>query len=272
VNNDTAEQRAQRLAAGRAKLREQGITPRQRGRQKLRLALDWIYRWGYSSPSVLDTLSGAKRAGFPAKLVKNNLCTRTKTQTGGLASGIPNIYLTLTELGLAEAERFSKNLLNYNLDPYRVDQTKMRHDLIAQKATAQNLVSGVITDYKTERELAAKHESGIKEPDVVWIMPDGSKTAVEIELTAKWERRLDDFILHTARSLLSNNNNPARFNFVAVVSDSPAILKRYKNAFKTGAKFNRWAKDQHGHYRIEKTFDMPANVSEKMLWIELPDD
>lgn len=272
MKDDTAEKRAQRLAEGRAKLREQGITPRQRGREKLRLALDWIYRWGYSSPSVLDILSGAKRAGFPAKLVSNNLCARTKTQTGGLVSGIPKIYLTLTESGLEEAERFSKNLLNYNTDPYRVDQAKMRHDLIAQKATAQNLIDGTIADYKTERELAAKHEAGVKEPDVVWSMPDGSKTAVEIELTAKWERRLDDFVLHTARSLIARDGNPARFDLVAVVSDSPAILERYKTAFRPGAKVNRWAKDQHGHYRIEKTFDMPANVSEKMLWIELPDD
>ncbi|MDA8381561.1 MAG: hypothetical protein M0037_00545 [Betaproteobacteria bacterium] len=272
MTTDTAEQRAQRLAAGRAKLREQGITPRQRGREKLRLAVDWIYRWGYSSPSVLDILSGAKRAGFPAKLVKNNLCARTKTQTGGLASGIPVVYLTLTELGLSEAERFRKTLINYNIDPYRVDQTKMRHDLIAQKATAKNLQEGIIADYQTERELAAKHEAGQKEPDVVWIMPDGSKTAVEIELTAKWDRRLDEFVLHTARSLISRDGKPPRFDQVAVVSDSPAILERYETAFRPGAKINQWAKDRHGHYRINKTVTMPPEVSEKMLWIALPDD
>jgi hypothetical protein len=272
VNDDSATQRAQRLAAGRAKLKEMGLTPRERGREKLRLALDWIYRWGYSSPSVLDLLSGAKRNGFPAKLVKNNLCAKTKTQTGGLASGIPAVYLTLTHLGLAEAERFQKNLLNYNTDPYRVDQTKMRHDLIAQKATAQNLREGVIIDYMTERQLAGKHEAGKKEPDIVWIMPDNSKTAVEIELTAKWDRRLDEFVLYTARSLVSQDGHPPRFDHVAVVSDSPAILKRYEAAFQPGAKINHWQKDQHGHYRIEKTSTMPQIVSEKMLWIALPDD
>ena len=261
--------RAERLAAGRAKLAASGKTPRQRGKEKIRLALDWIYRWGYSSPTVIDILSGTARCGFPMKLVKHGLCTRTRTASSGMVEGVPNFFLTLTDLGITEAERFRETLLDYEVDPYRVNQAQMRHDLLAQTATANLLMQGKIKDFRTERELSGKKEADRKVPDVAWIEKNLT-TAVEVELSAKWSRKLDEFVTRAVKSLLPGpDDEPPRFDRIAVVSDSPAILKRYKEAFSSDATLNYWGLDKHNHWRIQESAPMPEGISEKISWYDL---
>lgn len=271
VIDTLANERAARLAAGRAKLAASGKTPRQRGKEKVRLALDWIYRWGYSSPTVIDILSGTARCGFPMKLVKHGLCTRTRTKSGGVLEGVPNFYLTLTDLGINEAERFRDTLLNYVRDPYRVNQDQMRHDLIAQTATANLLMEGRITDFLADKELSDKKESERKVPDTVWI--HGSvRTAVEVELSAKWSRRLDEFVTRSVKSLLPGpNGEPARFDMISIVSDSDAILNRYQAAFSKDAILNYWERDEHDHWRINKEAaePMPKMIEGKISWLKL---
>jgi len=79
----------QRLAEARQALADSGITTRELGRERIRLALDWVYRWGWSSPSTIDLLSGAQRRGLSAKLVKSGLMVETKTAAGSIVEDIP---------------------------------------------------------------------------------------------------------------------------------------------------------------------------------------
>lgn len=257
---------AARLKEAREALAQQGKTTRQLGRERIRLALDWLYRWGWSSPSTLDMLTGSQRRGLSAKLARAGLTVETKTAAGTILQDVPSKIITLSEAGIAEVERVRENLLDYSTNPYKVNQALLRHDLLAQKATLNNLNSGTIIEYQTPRELAAKSEKQLKQPDVVWIMPDQRKIAVEIELTAKFERKLDDFVLGIIVSLLGNNEKPARFSQCAIISDSMAILKRYRAAFEPGKKVSRWKKDLQSKWHIEKTFDVPDSVQGKMLW------
>lgn len=257
---------SERLAAGRAKLAAMGKTPRQRGKEKIRLAIDWIYRWGYSSPTVIDLLSGTGRCGFPMKLVKHGLCTRTRTASGGMFEGVPNFFLTLTDLGVTEAERYREKLLDYEVDPYRVKQAQMRHDLLAQTATANLLLIDRITDFSTEREISGRKEAERKVPDVVWLQGD-FRIAVEVELTGKWGRKLDEFVSRSVKSLLPRpDDEPPRFDQIAVISDSPAILRRYKEAFSPRSTLRYWGLDNHNHWRIQDSKPMPKGVFEKITW------
>lgn len=261
--------KVRRLAEARQVLASDGKTTRQVGRERITKALDWVYRWGWSSPGVLDLLSGAQRRGLSAKLVGADLLVETKTSAGSIIADIPAKIITLSEAGIAETERFRENLLDYNTNPYKVNQALLRHDLLAQKATVKNLNSGGIKDFKTPRELAARSVRQLKQPDVLWIMRDNRTMAVEIELTAKFERKLDDFVMGIIMSLKSTPDKTARFNSCAIISDSDAIIRRYKAAFESGKSVNTWKKDQQSKWHIDQQYEVPDWVRGKIQWLKI---
>lgn len=254
-----------RLAAARAAMG--GVSPRARGEEKARLALDWIYRWGWSSPSTLDLATGGKRTGLAARLTRQKLIKSTRTESGGGVKGIPIHMLTLTSVGQDEAERLREDLVQYELDAFKIDQTKLRHDELSQRATADALQKGSIKSFKTPKELAAKSEKNVKQPDVLWIDSAGQRMGIEVELSAKWDRKLDQFVLSCLQSM-SNNANPVnKVNTVALVSDSKAIIKRYKEAFTPGNKFGIWEKNERGFWTQTRTSEVPTWAEGKLIWL-----
>jgi len=252
-----------KLAKARSVLK--GQSPRTRGAEKQQIALDWIYRWGWTSPKILDLATGGGRTGLAARLVKNKLLRSTKTEAGGSVKGIPIYLLTLTPTGLDEAERHREDLIQYELDPYRIDQIKLRHDGLAQTATANGLKSGTITSFRTTRELAAKSEKEVKQPDILWMAANGSRMGVEIELSAKWDRKLDQFILKCIISMSQDAHPVNKVDSVILVSDSKAIVKRYSEAFSPGQDLWIWDKNERGFWSqtIKKT--VPEWVKGKIL-------
>ncbi len=246
------------LAKARAAMK--GVSPRVRGAEKTSLALDWIYRWGWASAASLESLTGGKRTGLSARLVRQKLVLATKTESGGGIKGVPIYMLTLTSAGRDEVERMRVDLLNYEVDPYRIDQSKLRHDQIAQTATINALDNGTIESYKTPLELSAKSEKSVKQPDVLWIQPDSTKMGIEVELSAKWERKLDQFVVSCLTSIQENE-----VDSIALVSDSPAILKRYTKAFTPGEPLVIWDKDSRGIWRQLKKIEVPKWSEGKLL-------
>lgn len=247
-----------------------GRSPRQAGLDKARQALDWVYRWGYSAASVLDGLSGAKRRGLSARLVKQGLLRSTRTESGGTVKGVPQAILTLTPLGLSDVERWRESLLPYELDAYRYRQDQLRHHMLAQTATAKALAENRIVGFATEKELAERSAAGMKQPDVLWTLPTGQKVGVEVELSAKWGRDLDTFVLACLKAISKGQEGkPARFDMVAVVSDSPAILKRYKAAFEPGATYGLWQKDERSRWEKVGTQQVPELAKGRILWRQL---
>lgn len=234
-----------------------GKSPQQRGQQKLHAALSWVYRWGWSSPTVLEQVGGAKRSGLAARLVRAGLLTATRTEAGGVLAGVPVTYLTLTAAGLQEVERLRTVLLPYSLDPSRVKQTQLRHDHLAQQLTISRLAGGQIVDFQTERELAVMSKAGVKQPDVVWHLDDGLKMGIEVELSSKWGRDLDGFVAGCVCALVG----PMRsLNAIALFTDSPAILSRYQEAMTPGRQFGVWHKDERGHWQVNERRKVPAEI------------
>jgi len=259
---------AELLAEQRAELKAQGKTTRQLGRERIYFALDWVYRWGWSSPSMIDMTTGASRRGLCAKLVKSNLLIETKTAAGKILEDLPSKIVTLSDDGLAHVEKHKQEqeLLDYPLNPYKVNQALLRHDLLSQKATIKNLLGGKIQEFRTPRELAAKSQPGVKQPDVLWINEAGRRIAVEVELTAKFGRKLDDFVWSIVLSLSQVGDRAPLFETCIVVSDSDAIIKRYRSAFRPGATVHRWIKNNQSHWKIDKTLNVPEYIQGKMLW------
>lgn len=242
------------LAAARNILAATGKSPRQLGDESRRKVIKWLYHWGYTSSTLVQLLLDRTAGGYAQKLAKQGWLTATKT-----VSGNPTAYFTLTEQGLQEAERISCALYRYpEIDNYKVNQQQIRHYLIAQAATLNGLHAGIIARYETERMFAQSgDESGVKRPDVVWHTQAGLKIAVEIELTAKWGRDLDEFVLAIGRALQSTENRCASYNRFAIISDSPAIIERYRAAMQPGVNLSIWKKNQRNHWGIEKTGSVP---------------
>lgn len=237
----------------------QGESPRARGDKKQRQVIEWVYRWGYSSAEILRRVSGQAAQGYAKKLTEKGFLTATKT-----LSGIPRAYYTLSQPGLEEATRFAKMLLAYEeTNAHKVSQQLIRHSLEAQTATVNAIDASLISEYSTERMMGAKRRVDEKFPDVMWVMNDGSKTAIEIELSQKWSRKLDQFILGLVRSLQGTSEKPPRFDRYFIFSDSPALIENYRLAMNTSNKQNYWVKNERNHWVIDKTKD--RNIPEWLL-------
>jgi hypothetical protein len=212
-------------------------------------------------------MHGGSRRGLAARAVEAGLMQETTTSAGGVLEDVPKKLLTLTDQGIALVEKhLTEDELLEPEDALRINQANLRHDFLVQKATIKNLKAGKIAGFQTPKELAEKSRKDEKIPDAVWIMPDGRKRAIELELTAKFKRRLDDFV-HGI--ILSLSGSPPRFDGYFIVSDSQAILSRYKAAFKPGQKVARWERDKQSHWRIKEWKEVPEWVQSKITWLPL---
>lgn len=239
-----------------------GQSPYERSIQKRQDVLTWVYRWGYASAEIIRQVAGQTAGGYAKKLERHGLLIATKTE-----SGIPRAIFTLTKSGYQEAERFADKLAPYpELDPSRVNQQLIRHNLLAQHITVRELKNGNIHDYLTERFVGLDGDKpGQKRPDVVWIAWDGRRTAVEVELTAKWERRLDEFVLAVGKGL-DPKKGPLYAEFV-IVTDAPAIERRYRAAMAPGSTLTVWEKNERGHWAPKDHYHTPSFISQGVRFI-----
>lgn len=249
------------LAEARAALAASGKSPRQLGNESRLKVLGWVYCWGYTSSAHIQELLNKTSGGYAQKLLKQGWLASTKTE-----SGTPAVIYTLTESGLQEAERHTSNLLRYpELDPYRINQKLIRHNLLAQEITIQAIRSERISGFETERMfLVDGDKPGAKHPDVVWITKGGLRIGIEVELSAKWARDLDDFVLSIAKALQATTEKPSKYSRFAIVSDSPAIIQRYKQAMAPGARLNIWKKNERSHWTADKAIDVPDWLATKV--------
>ena len=223
TNNDqSAEAKRERIRQAQAALRATGKSPRALGAENELKVVDWIYRWGWSGAGPINALLGRTSGGYAQRLVKKGLLRATRT-----ASGTPREFYTLTESGLELATRHTSRLHEYReLDPARVNQQQIRHYLLAQNYVASMLNRGSADDFRTEREQENRDQRGDKRPDAI-LLRENTRIGVEIELSAKFGRQLDEFVLRLHRALLGDAKTPPSLSLVVVASDSPALLAQY---------------------------------------------
>lgn len=221
-----------------------GKSPRARGEEKKRIVLDWVYRWGYSSPAILDYLVSKSRRGFCKKLVDHDLLIETPT-----IFFEPRKKITLSKTGIAIAEKYSNLILNYQSDPDRYSQQTMVHSLACQLITINSIKKKAIIGFKTEIELAAKSVKGKKQPDIIWEIEGGELIAVEVELTSKHNRAFHQFITGCCNQL----------DFVSgivIASNSQSILDKYEKAFEPGTLIPTYQKNERGNYTRNGRFEL----------------
>jgi hypothetical protein len=228
---------------------------RQVGKEKDLSALSWVYAWGWSSPSVLDFYASPNRRGVAARLVKKGFLSEHLTN-GGKIKGSPDKLITLTPDGVSEVEAFltEDQLLNYPSQCEKIIAWKqLRHDLLTQKYTAQSLKNGTIAGFLTPRQMSRKSDKNAKQHDAIWVLKDNKRIGVEVELSAKWDRDLDDFV----RKCIFSASKNGQVDAIGVLSHSPAIIDRYKSALKIGASYQIWEKNTGGKWYVKQTRNVP---------------
>jgi len=253
--------------------KSKGRSPRQVGEDKVDKALEWIYRWGWASPATLDVLIDTKRRGFSARLVSRGLLRSTKTADGGATKGVPIFILTLTELGVAEVERNPVKIMKYELNPSRaVSAALLRHDQLTQIATARNLVRGNIKLFITPKEVGKKSIGNVKQPDAIWILPNGKVQMIEVELWKKHGKPLDQFI-HSCVCALSQQNEKGkvRFDLLSFITDSPSIMDEYKSVLKEGHRYFIWKANEFGIWKAVEPKKVPAGIGKNIQWLLMED-
>jgi len=221
-------------------------TPLERSEVNRLIAIDWIHRFGFSSAQVLRECLNKKSSGWTSLAVKRGWIRSTRTM-----SGVPPVIFTLTESGLELAHHHASKLLPYvELDPYRVVQPRIRHDLLVQRLTIAALREGAIAAVTTERELNEGDYPGHKRPDALWHLPDGRRLGIEVELSAKFGQRLDEFIVAMAAAL--DPDRPGdRLDGFCVITDSEQICARYRQAMRPGQPLRHWKKNARRHWAID---------------------
>lgn len=237
----------------------------EKGRERALAALTWIYRWGWASSTTMEILVGTQRSGLAQRLVKSGLLVSTKTISRRNEKFLPGSFLTLTPDGKHMVEVSRMELLPYEFRPDRVNQNYLLHNEMAQRVTAERLASGVIKGYWTEKEMRNRSQNAIKNPDAVWIFVDGTKQSIEIELSGKWERDLDVFV-HSSLLSLSGKDGPARFDRLLIITDAPAIFKRYQEVLLPGKKFWTWQKNESGRWTTVEQKTVPTWANVRISW------
>ena len=258
-------QKAAALAKAQAAAKEQleRGSPRQRGVERTEEALEWVYKWGWSTPTVLEIQAGTFRSGLAARLVKNGFLNRIQAPSGGINS-TPSFLLTLTEKGFEEAVRITDKLLQYETDPHRINLKNVTHDEIVQRVTALRLWGdggAQIGEYLTPKSLAHWNQNQIKIPDVIWKIDQNGETktiAVELELTPKFAVEFDRFIDMVAGLVDGRNLNADKkpiFDGVEIYSKSPALIRKYKASLFEGSRTPVWQKEPGKTGRWKKVLD-----------------
>lgn len=233
-------------------------SPRAIGEARARAALAWIRRWGWSSPSVIETLIRSHRRGICARLTRSGLIEAVdQVYTASLAP-LPRKIIRLTKAGLDIAETICDAPCVYD-DICRPKLQQIYHDIKVQEIVA-NLISGVDDIIYTGPEAMAKTKSG-KIPDAV-ISLDGKKIAIELELTKK---RADEFcfgLISICRSIMDK-----RYDGYYIVCGNKSIAKRYLSAIAPGRYIdvyergaNRHLKKANGQYEVPSVIHKLVHV------------
>jgi hypothetical protein len=253
-------------ARNAAKIALAGKSPRQVGHEKTLKALKFLYRWGWSTPTIIDTFFNNGRRGLSARLLKSGLTKSERTEAFGGIKNMPMFIIKLTDAGVAEVEANISNLMPY--EPFFF-KNQLRHDLGIQELTLRRVETGYAIDYQTPRELAKQSEAGKKQPDAVWTIQDDDQylrnVAIELELSAKRDRELDQTIFRILKAL--NPNNKQHYDYFFIFSPSKAIIKRYKDALAKG-KLQTWKKNAARHWVEDKKIEIQPELVEKIYFLD----
>lgn len=250
----------------RAKLA--GRNPRDRGREKLRQVLEWLYRWHKTSGPLVQGLLGTTQRDYLSRLEKQGLVQSMA------APGLPigKVWM-LTRDGVALAVELTGRLFDYDTSPASIDYKDLRHDLVVQKVVQEYpqwiaLPDRPLREIIPERLLGAD-QAGHKRPDALIVFgkegdyPEAH--AIEVELTPKKGRELDQALRAAARMLQREEVCAVEY-----FSQSQALLDNYRAVLEQPLTI--WVKNERSKkWEVSRKVELPPHMDEDFHWHHLPD-
>lgn len=203
------------------------------------MALLWVWRWGWSSPSLIDyiTLDSGRR-GKAARLVARGLLKRTDYGHG--LPDTPRQILTLTDLGVQELCRLQSEI-NPELAEVKIRWNQIRHDYLVQCLVAEKYAQHLgKLDYRSGPELALRFQSG-KIPDAVI-----GRAAIELELTPKKPSEMSMAVIG-----LADLYQTGVIKGVLIFSPIAAVLTSYEKYLAPGRKLQSWRRDPEKRVQLK---------------------
>lgn len=246
-----------------------GNDMRARGRIKEERALNWVYRWGWSTPGIIDSWCGAANRNTSTNLVKKGLLKAIETGWDGTKNR-PKKILTLTDLGLSFAVEKAANLVKYKGSFSSINLLHLRHYFYAQLMTLNAASNGEIIDFQTEAEFNEKSEKNEKRPDVLWHLPSGEVAAIEVELTEKHGPQLLKFVDDSTMQLYmdeAQTGHAPLYTRLIIASTSEGILKRYRAVFAPGLETRQPIKNEAGRWVSQPSgWKIPRDIDDKISY------
>jgi hypothetical protein len=94
---------------------------------------------------------------------------------------------------------------------------------------------GAHNDFRSPLELAHQSKPGVKQPDAMLMGCDGSRTGLELELTAKSYQQSEDFIYRLIAGIRTN-----RWDSCIVICGTSGIRALYQSLNEPGSRVRRW--------------------------------
>lgn len=236
-----------------------GISPQERGEQKDKLAITWLYRWRFSSPSLLEQVVGNTRSNLIPKLIKRGWIYAVQLHKGGYRNRATKV-VALTEEGVRMAQYWSSHMTAYDLSRHQLLRANHDHDLKVQELTLARLRDNKITAYRTAHMLGGRSEHQ-KYPDVIWELPSGETCMVEVELTPKWGPKFSELVMRLIDAIQQEQHH-----LILLASDSQALLDRYVAALQPGAVYDVYARDAQRKWQVMGTNVVPGCMKGRVVW------
>lgn len=231
-----------------------GLTSRERGEEKERQVLEWVYRWRWVAPSLIPQIVDAKNKGLGPKLVRKGYLVEVTTHAGTVGNGYPEKLLFLTKEGRARLVELGFEA-QYDFAISKIfNAANLKHDNLVQRLTLDWIKAapeGVYREYASPAELkfVSSDYIGNKRPDALWIQSDAwgahECLALELELTPKHKDRLTGFI--NGCLAMKNAMQPMVKGVVVVALADQAVLKSYAKRVAPGQTRAVWDQDARAY-------------------------
>ncbi len=244
-----------------------GISPNAQAEYNKYRAFILIYKFGFSTDKLITRILDKKATGWASSQVRRGWLRRIES-----VPPHPGPIFTLTHAGLAWIEQHVKNLHHYpEENPKNIHWPSLRHNLFCQAFLISQSKDDNFAGYRAERHHDLEVDKlGLKKPDMVFFGKDSTRIAVEAELSAKYERRLDDFVLKIAKDL--GFTGEKKYHRYVIISPSEALLNRYKQAFEVGRYLREWHKDDRGRWSrsFEGCISEEISANVKFMYFQPP--
>lgn len=220
-------------------------------------AFTWTYQHGYTSGAVIQQLLQQAASGWAARAER-----RGWLQSLVPVAGWPLRIYALAAPALELVESLATSPVQYlELDMSRINQALIRHNLLVQQTSLLALREGIAVRVESERQFTSFDQQLQKRPDSVWHLADGRRIGIEVELSGKWGRHLDQFVCSVIEAMSPREGVLPRLDGFQIFAVSPALIDRYRAALAAGAPLAVWGKDNKGNWRVLARRDVPHWVT-----------